>query len=78
MAVVYFVCDTCSCRYLILCFWLCLWIAFRAINLSSALPLFLWMHLLLTAIPDETVNLVNHSALVAHCYDPSCSDMGGL
>lgn len=61
MAVVYFVCDTC--RFLILCFWLCLWIAFRPIKLSSALSPFLWMHLLLTAIPDETVDLMNHSVL---------------
>lgn len=74
----YFVCDTCSCMYLILCFWHCLWTGFRPTNLSSALHPFVWLHLLLSAIPGETVDCMNHSALVAPCYDPLCSDMGGL
>lgn len=40
--------------------------------------LFFWMHLLLTAIPEGTVGLMNRSASVGPCYDPSCSDTGGL
>ena len=60
------------------------WTDFRPINLSSALPPFLhlWLHLLLllllTGIPEGTVDLMNHPVLVEPGYDLPCSDVGGL
>lgn len=39
-----------------------------------------WLHvfLLLTGIPEGIMDLMNHPILVEPCYDPPCSDVGGL